>query len=225
MERVTVGARNPIIAITVMTDSDVDMEANPSSLFISTSDSSTLGLRDDELDPLTRQMQWYSARKDWLRKIKDDTDVSWCELLESVLLTLTAKLASSTLKSKVIGPLTYQEAEDIVSGFSGQQLNKWKEATQKGVEKDDWIDLIKILVRPFQTVHTSLFVLKKCNSKAQKSKTAECSPRRPGGTSCVSFFSIASSYDTHISLTAYHGVENGTFVHKSVVVLVIKFVL
>ena len=127
-----------------MTDGDVDMQANSSSLFISTSDSSTLGLRDDELDPLTRQMQWYSARKDWLRKIKDDTDVSWCELLESVLLTLTAKLASSTLKSKVIGPLTYQEAEDLVSGFSGEQLNKWKEATQKGVEKDDWTDLINL---------------------------------------------------------------------------------
>jgi len=127
-----------------MTDGDVDMQANSGSLPTSTSDSSTLGLRDDELEPLTQQMQRYSERKDWLRKIKDDTDVSWCELLEIVLLTLTAKLASSTLKSKVIGPLTYQEAEDIVSGFSGEQLNKWKEATRKGVEKDDWTDLINL---------------------------------------------------------------------------------
>ena len=69
---------------------------------------------------------------------------SWQMVLESILLTLTAKLASSTLKSKVIAPLTYQETEDMVSGFNQEQLNKWREATRSGVEKGDWTELIDL---------------------------------------------------------------------------------
>ena len=66
-----------------------------------------------------------------------------------------------------------------------------------------------ILVR--LVLSTSLFVFKQCNSKAQKSKSAECSPWRPEGTSCVWFCPIASRYGTHTLLITYY-VENGTSV-------------
>ena len=123
-----------------MTDGDIDMQA-PGGLPTSASDSSTLNLRDDEQDPLTQQMKMYSAKKKWLRMI-DDND--WSELLESVLLMLTGKLPGTTLKNKVIAPLTSPDAEDMVAGFNEEQMTKYKDATRKGVENDDWTDLINL---------------------------------------------------------------------------------
>ena len=123
---------------------DIDAQANPGGLPTSVSNTSTLNLGDDELDPLTQQMNAYSERKEWLRRIKDDTERSWRELLEMVLLTLTAKLARSTVKSKVIGPLNYEEAEEKVDSFDEEQMNKWKRATRSGVEEGHWTDVINL---------------------------------------------------------------------------------
>jgi len=123
-----------------MTDGDVDMEANPGGLPASDSESSTLNLRDDELEQLIQQMQQFSKTI----PSKDDTVDSWQMFLCTVLVVLTSKLASSTEKNKVIGPLTYQEAEDMVLGFNEEQLNKWKEATWRGVEKNEWTELINL---------------------------------------------------------------------------------
>jgi hypothetical protein len=40
------------------------------------------------------------------------------------------------------------EAEAMVSGFNEEQLKKWKDATRKAVETDDWADLIQLGMYP-----------------------------------------------------------------------------
>ena len=117
-----------------MTDGDLDMQANPG---LPTSVSDSLNLGADELDPLTDYMNTCSEKYSW-------STLSWNVLLESVLSALTGKLASSSVKSKVIGPLNFQEAADKIDNLNEEQLNKWKEATQRGMEKGVWTDLINL---------------------------------------------------------------------------------
>jgi len=128
-----------------MTD-DVDMQADPDSFPTFLSNQSILDLRDVDLDPLTEALRKNSI--DWSNSIKMGTDDSWQRLLRNVLLALTNLLAATSLKSKVIGPLGWGEAEAMVSGFNGEQLKKWKDATRKAVETDDWTDLIQLSMYP-----------------------------------------------------------------------------
>jgi len=171
-----------------MTDGDVDMQANPGGLPTSVFDSSTLYLGDDERDPLAQEMNRCSKAYDWSGQMKKDTIESWKVLLVTALLPLTEKLASSSVMSKVFGQLTWREAVDKVNDFNEEQLNKWKEAVRSGVEMGDWTDLINLSMCLSDC--PLVFVFKQCNSKGQKSKTAECSPRRSYRTSCVSFVSL-----------------------------------
>ncbi len=127
-----------------MTD-DVDMQADPDGFPTSLSNQSILDLENFDLGPLTEELRKYSIRDDWSLFMKEGTDVGF---LRHVLLALTNLLAASSLKSKVIGPLGWGEAGAMVSGFDGEQLKKWKDAAQKAVETDDWIDLIQLGMYP-----------------------------------------------------------------------------
>jgi hypothetical protein len=109
-------------AETTMTDSDVNMQANLADLPTSTSDSSMLNLEHNGLASLNQHMNKYSKIFDFY----SDT-IDWNDLLQSVLLYLTAKLASSSIKSKVIGP---SNVEEKVNNFNEEHLKMWKEVTQ-----------------------------------------------------------------------------------------------
>ncbi len=136
-----------------MTD-DVDMQADPNT---SSSNQSILELKNVDLNPLTDALRKDSIEGDWSLVIKNGRDGSWQELLRRVLLALTNLLAATSLKSKVIGPLGWGEATAMVSGFNGEQLKKWKDATRKAVETDDWTDFIQLGMYP-PTIHYSVRV-------------------------------------------------------------------
>ena len=126
----------------------VDMQADPDSFPTSSSDQSILDLKNVDLDPLTEALRKNSIKDHWSLVIKKGADDSWEGLLWRVLLILTNLLAATSLKSKVIGPLGWGEATAMVSGFNGEQLKKWKDATRKAVETDDWTDLIQLGMYP-----------------------------------------------------------------------------
>ena len=128
-----------------MTD-DVDMQAD--SFPTSDSNQSILDLKNVDLDPLTEALRKDSIEDDWSLVIQKDKDDSWQKLLRRVLLALTNLLAATSLKSKVIEPLGWGEATAMISGFNGEQLKKWKDATRKAVETDDWTDLIQLGMYP-----------------------------------------------------------------------------
>jgi hypothetical protein len=124
---------------------DIDMQAD--SFPTSSSDQSILDLENVDLDPLTEALRDTCIKDKWSHLIKGGTDVSWL-LSRLVLPSLTSLLAATSLKSKVIGPLSWTEAQTMVSGLSGEQLEKWKDATWKAVEIDDWTGLIQLGMYP-----------------------------------------------------------------------------
>jgi hypothetical protein len=126
---------------------DVDMQ-DPGGFPTSSSNESLLDLENVDMDPLTEALRKYSINDAWSYFIRMDTHDSWQGLLSRVLLVLTTILATTSLKRKVIGPLGLGEAEAMVSGFNGEQRKKWKDAMQKGVETDEWADLIQLGMYP-----------------------------------------------------------------------------
>jgi hypothetical protein len=120
-----------------MTDGDVDMQANPAGLPIaSTSHSSTLNLGDHELDSLTQLMNMYSKDWDWSSQMKSTT-VHW----ERFLMKILRLLLHSHTMDKFLSMISWEEAEEKINNFNEEQLNKWREATRRGVEMGDWTDL------------------------------------------------------------------------------------
>src|SRR5260221_6585717 len=125
-----------------------DDVADPDNFPTSSSDQSIFDLKNVDLVPLTEAMRKYSEQNDWSHSIKKCTADSWRGLLVLVLLALTNVLAVTSLKNKVIGPLSWGDAGVMISSFNGEQLKKWKDATQKAVETDDWADLIQLGMYP-----------------------------------------------------------------------------
>jgi hypothetical protein len=146
------------------TTGDVDMQGLPTS----TSDSSTLNLDHD----VTEYMNKFSKSR--------NPSLSWNESFPWVLRELTEKLATSSVRNKVIyAALTYAEAETEMNNFKEDE-NMWKEATRQGMEEGDWNMLINLSMCLFRNVYLSLFVFKQNNSKIQNSKIIKCrlcSPR------------------------------------------------
>jgi len=192
-----------------MTD-DVDMQVDPDSFPTS---SSILDLENVDLDPLTEALRKNSIEDDWSHSIKKGMDDSWQALLRCVLLALTNLLAATSLKSKVIRQLGWGGAAAMVSGFNGdsEQLKKWKDATRKAVETDDWTDLIQqVGMCPSDHLTAKLK-----NPKVPKGVPIELRVFRFVPFHPLMMLMFSSSFF----------VENGTSDHKSIVLLVIKFVV
>ena len=69
-------------------------------------------------------------------------DAKWRVVLSNVLLNLTASLATTELKASVISIPTSDEATKIVESFDDDVLQEWKNGVKKGVNEQDWEDLI-----------------------------------------------------------------------------------
>lgn len=192
-------------------DGDVEMSSDSSSgslsaVSTSSSTSSTLELVGDELETLTRSMAEISLALLWSNIIQVEvSDQIWCTvLLPAILFYFTQALAKTTLKNKVIpSNLSAADHAEVLSKFDGKTLQEWKNATRKGVLKDDWSDLTKLGMNIVDYRMTS-FLLNRHLSKASKSKHAECRVWCSCGTQCVFL-----SFSFLMKLTLIHGIGDG----------------
>jgi hypothetical protein len=97
---------------------------------------------DVSLEQLRDKMGVRSKICAWELRISGDDDSKW-QVLADVFCDLTTVLATSGLKGSVIPPVSKNEAEDIVRGFTGEEFNEWKDGVNKGVREGDWGELIK----------------------------------------------------------------------------------
>lgn len=69
--------------------------------------------------------------------------VEWRDLFEDIILALVYYLANTPLNMSFIGEPLVQKVSCILDSLSEEEIEKWKESVQKGVEAGDWGDLIE----------------------------------------------------------------------------------
>jgi hypothetical protein len=85
------------------------------------------------------QNRW---RRDLAEAQNDDTQSEWWGLFIDVLTFLLMELSTTNLKGSVIPPLNYNDADSLVNDLTDKEFKEWVNCVQKGVEKNDWEDLI-----------------------------------------------------------------------------------
>lgn len=92
---------------------------------------------------LNGNMQDLSKRLFWQGRMgmAVDDKSQWQDLFSDVLIRITRELAVTSMKDSVISP-KHEQADDIVKNFNDGELEEWKVAVRKGVEENDWTDLI-----------------------------------------------------------------------------------
>jgi hypothetical protein len=67
----------------------------------------------------------------------------WKGLLSDVLMYISDRLHATDLRTRtsVISPT---QAEELVKAFTHKQLGEWKDAMKRGVEKNDWTEVISL---------------------------------------------------------------------------------
>jgi hypothetical protein len=97
------------------------------------------------LQALAARMRKYATTQHWqitMDMAKDD-ESKWTDLIQIVLSALTSSMESTDRTSDFIGPQTLLQAEQIVDDFSDEYFREWKDGVQKGINNDDWEDLLK----------------------------------------------------------------------------------
>jgi hypothetical protein len=102
-----------------------------------------VALPEAQLTVLNGNMQDLSKRLFWQGRMgmAVDDKSQWQDLFSDVLIRITRELAVTSMKDSVISP-KHEQADDIVKNFNDGELEEWKVAVRKGVEENDWTDLI-----------------------------------------------------------------------------------
>jgi hypothetical protein len=114
--------------------------------YVSSPSSSTQ--KRPKLDPAA-----YMPIKDKMKQTSDDLmwvmrkdcakdESAWRLLVSDVFSQLMDALESTNMKGSVIGRIPFSQAKRIVESFNTQEMNEWQEGVWKGVDKNDWEDLI-----------------------------------------------------------------------------------
>lgn len=100
-----------------------------------------LYLSQRELTNISNSLQ--RKRRMWTAIISGlEDEAGWVELLCFVLTGLTGGLSALNLGDRFVGALTGSAAEELLGKFSDKELEDWKSAVLKVVEKNDWEDLV-----------------------------------------------------------------------------------
>jgi hypothetical protein len=100
---------------------------------------STLELPADQLAALSTLMK---SRMWDLRLAAANDSSTMNAIFDDVLSALTTFLDDTDLKGKVVAPLTNGQANKIVKALSDKELEDLKNGLKKGVEENNWMDLI-----------------------------------------------------------------------------------
>jgi hypothetical protein len=103
-----------------------------------------LGLPQAQLTALNEKMTNLSLRERWQTRMDeagDDTS-QWRDLSSSVLYFLMAVLARTDRKDSFIAP-DIVDADEIVKGFTDDDLREWMDGVQKGLKDGNWEGLLE----------------------------------------------------------------------------------
>ena len=121
------------------------------------------------------KMKKLSSKQMWpLRmQVAEDDNSAWQDVFSDVLGLLTGILATTNVKNSVIA-LTTEQAEQIVKNFNTEEMKEWKEGVQKGVEKNDWTDLVSH--RTYHPVSGAIIIINHWTARLQAGSRL-CAPR------------------------------------------------
>jgi hypothetical protein len=103
-----------------------------------------LDLAKIDLDELNESMKNRCNKQGWGLRIewaKHDAS-QWQELILNVFTSLMKALMATDAKSSVIAEPTFTDAEVFVAGFNEKEFEEWKVGVRRGVETNDWTDLM-----------------------------------------------------------------------------------
>jgi hypothetical protein len=128
-------------------DDDVNLTASlpPSDPERASTSRPKLGLPQAQLTALNKKMTNLSHRERWQTRIneaRDDTS-EWRDLSSSVLYFLTGQLARTDRKDSFIASSSSDDADEIVKGFTDDDLREWMAGVQQGLKHGNWEDLLE----------------------------------------------------------------------------------
>jgi hypothetical protein len=93
----------------------------------------------------------------------------WRDLFLDILIYLTHALAITGMNGNVIEPLPLR-LEQIAKSFNTEEMKEWKEGVRKGVEENDWEDLI--FHRTRRLLSGALILLKHFTARLQSQSSS-----------------------------------------------------
>jgi hypothetical protein len=98
-----------------------------------------------QLTALNEKMANLSHCELWqthINEARDDTS-EWRNLSSSVLYFLTGQLARTDWKDSFITPSSSDDADEIVKGFTDDDLREWMAGVRQGLKHGNWEDLLE----------------------------------------------------------------------------------
>ena len=155
---------------------DVDVPASSSLEILSASSSlEKMDLENVDLEALAIKMRHHAHLQFWKLRVNTAVSISdWQPLILVILIYLTRELSETDLKESIITSPSLGSAETLVSCFKDTELEEWKAGIKKGMNDDDWSDLIthRMYISDYQMIGFHSITNP---SDAPKAKAVECS--------------------------------------------------
>lgn len=159
-----------------MASMDVDVPAPSLESLSAASSLEKLDLENFDLTPLNNRMQYYSDGHCWeYRRAMaiQESPTSWPWLIGEILMLLTVELSKTDIKESIIAEPSLANVEILVNSFTEDELEEWKVGARKGIESNDWRNLITH--RTYLSNYQIVPHLLPNPSKDPKTKILECS--------------------------------------------------
>ena len=119
---------------------DVDVPA-PSLESLSPSSSfEKLDLKGVDLETLNVRMAEYCNELNLAMALQFPTN--WQLLIVTILSWLTGELSETDIRQSIIVPVTVAGAKNLVKSFTDEELEEWKAGVRRGINSNNWNDLI-----------------------------------------------------------------------------------
>jgi len=181
---------------------DVDVPVPSWESLSASSSFEKLDLENINLVALGTQMKTYSTVELWAHRLilaGATPDLFWPPLISTILVCLTAVLSKTDIKDSIITTPSMPIGVNLVNSFTDEELEEWKTGARKGIESNDWKDLITH--RAYLSDYQMVSPLIPNPSKDPKTKILECSFGCPSRIEYVVLFPhfilLLYSHPTH----------------------------